>query len=49
MLQTVMPYILVGVAAGIQSWVEIKYDISGKEYFFMLLSGLLFIVGGVLI
>lgn len=49
MLQTIIPYIVVGVAAGIQGWIESKYDISGKEYCFMLLAMLLFIVGGALI
>lgn len=49
MLQTIIPYILVGIAAGIQGWIESKHDISGREYFFMLLAMLLFIVGGSLI
>lgn len=46
MLQTIIPYIFVVVAAGIQGWIESKYDISGKEYFFMLLAMFLFIFGG---
>lgn len=49
MLQTIISYIFVGVAAGIQGWIESKYNISGKEYFFMLLAMLLFIGGGVLL
>lgn len=49
MLQIIIPYIFVVVAAGIQGWVESKYDISGKDYCFMLLAMLLFIVGGALV
>lgn len=49
MLQIIIPYILVGVAAGIQGWIESKYDVSGKAYFFMLLAMFLFIVGGALL
>ena len=44
-----LPYILVGVAAGIQGWIESKHDINDKEYFFMLLAMLLFIIGGALL
>lgn len=49
MLQTIIPYIFVVVGAGIQGWIESKYDISGKEYCFMLLAMLLFIFGGTLL
>lgn len=49
MLQTIIPYIFVGVVAGIQGWIESKYNIRGKEYLFMLLAMFLFIVGGTLL